>query len=428
MGFPRVSETFIASEIHRVEQAGIRVRLFVIKPVEEREAGLRHPVVERIRRDAGVPARHDGADRAAAPLAPAAPRAVRARAAPHAAPPPARAGPRARDRPRPGAARPPDAALRPAQDLPQGAAAGGRAGRPAARRARGPPPARALRARDDDGDDARLADRRRAVLLHRPRARHLRAPAQPEGLAATASCAPRASPSRAPRRTSATCAAIEPAARVHLVYHGLNADFARLLDAAEPRRSANGTLRVLGVGRLVAKKGFDTLVDACARPAARGVPFEAAIVGQDDKHGDEIRRRIAARGWTAGAAAGPDRPGRAAGRVPPRERAVHALPAAAERPRRDPERARRGDGGRRAGRSPPASPGIPELVEHERQRAARRARRPRGAGRGAASACTRTASWPRGWRARRAQTVRERFDGARHAQQLARPVRGGARP
>ena len=33
MGFPRVSETFIASELHRVERAGVRVRLFVIKPV-----------------------------------------------------------------------------------------------------------------------------------------------------------------------------------------------------------------------------------------------------------------------------------------------------------------------------------------------------------------------------------------------------------
>src|SRR5919108_3695006 len=48
MGFPRVSETFIASEIHRVEQAGIPVRLFVLKPVEERERGLRHPVVDAI--------------------------------------------------------------------------------------------------------------------------------------------------------------------------------------------------------------------------------------------------------------------------------------------------------------------------------------------------------------------------------------------
>src|ERR687892_2042760 len=48
MGFPRVSETFIASELHRVERAGIRVRLFVIKPVEERERALNHPVVDAI--------------------------------------------------------------------------------------------------------------------------------------------------------------------------------------------------------------------------------------------------------------------------------------------------------------------------------------------------------------------------------------------
>jgi hypothetical protein len=43
MGYPRVSETFIASEILRVERAGIPLRLFVIKPVEERERGHRHP-------------------------------------------------------------------------------------------------------------------------------------------------------------------------------------------------------------------------------------------------------------------------------------------------------------------------------------------------------------------------------------------------
>src|SRR3954466_11106387 len=49
MGFPRVSETFIASEIHRVEQAGVPLRLFVIKPVEEREQGTDHPVLDAIK-------------------------------------------------------------------------------------------------------------------------------------------------------------------------------------------------------------------------------------------------------------------------------------------------------------------------------------------------------------------------------------------
>ena len=40
MGYPRVSETFIASEVLRVERAGVPLRLFVIKPVEERERSL----------------------------------------------------------------------------------------------------------------------------------------------------------------------------------------------------------------------------------------------------------------------------------------------------------------------------------------------------------------------------------------------------
>src|SRR5690242_14052330 len=48
MGYPRVSETFIASEILRVERAGIPLRLFVVKPVEERERGHRHPVADEI--------------------------------------------------------------------------------------------------------------------------------------------------------------------------------------------------------------------------------------------------------------------------------------------------------------------------------------------------------------------------------------------
>ncbi|MEP3440866.1 MAG: glycosyltransferase family 4 protein [Sulfitobacter sp.] len=51
--------------------------------------------------------------------------------------------------------------------------------------------------------------------------------------------------------------------RVDLVYHGL--DLARFPDAPErPLRDANAPLRMMSVGRLVEKKGFDTLIDALA--------------------------------------------------------------------------------------------------------------------------------------------------------------------
>ena len=44
-GYPRISELFIASEIWRLEQLGLPLRLFVLKPADETE---HHPVVDRI--------------------------------------------------------------------------------------------------------------------------------------------------------------------------------------------------------------------------------------------------------------------------------------------------------------------------------------------------------------------------------------------
>jgi glycosyltransferase involved in cell wall biosynthesis len=82
---------------------------------------------------------------------------------------------------------------------------------------------------------------------------------------------------------------------VHVVYHGLNADFASLV-AGGVRRVEPPRVRLLAVGRLVRKKGLDTFVDACAALQSRGVDFEAVIAGESGDHEAEVRGRVTANG------------------------------------------------------------------------------------------------------------------------------------
>ena len=81
---------------------------------------------------------------------------------------------------------------------------------------------------------------------------------------------------------------------VHCIYHGLNADFTRLLKEQTETSSRNGPLRLLSVGRLVEKKGFDIFVEACGILRRRGVSFESLIVGEEGEHTEEVKRRITA--------------------------------------------------------------------------------------------------------------------------------------
>ena len=294
-GFPRLTETFVAGEIHRLERAGLPIRLFVIKPPELEQAAHPHPVVRRIlARPRYLPAL---TSLTSTPL-----RRWLVENLPRVWP----------------------ALERTARRCPVrtvGAAAQALAQAVRARRSFWSAPRKVYL--KEFLQAAALADE----LAATPEVRHLHAhfahgattvtwlasimtglpfsftahahdlysePLNPGGLLRRKIRA---------ARFVVTCTEanvhhlhrVEPEAEVHLVYHGLNPDFSAMLAGRRATRAVVG-LRLLAVGRLVAKKGFDTFVDACAEIARRGVPFEAVIVGQDGPHGQVVRRRIEALG------------------------------------------------------------------------------------------------------------------------------------
>ncbi|GAA1167077.1 glycosyltransferase family 4 protein [Ornithinimicrobium humiphilum] len=83
--------------------------------------------------------------------------------------------------------------------------------------------------------------------------------------------------------------ALEPTVR--LVRNGLDLTRFPFREPGAPRTP----LRVLGVGRLVEKKGFTHLVDAAAELVATGTPVAVRIVG-DGELGDRLAAQIADRG------------------------------------------------------------------------------------------------------------------------------------
>jgi glycosyltransferase involved in cell wall biosynthesis len=293
-GFPRLSETFIAGEIHRVEQRGLPIRLFVLKPPEPWQPAEPHPVVRRIR---AVPRYFPGTT----PLSGVTLRGWLPANLPPFLPSLART-----------AKRHPLGTAR--------AAAAGFAQAVRARRTRWSLPRKVYL--KEFLQAAVVADEVDAV----PGVRHLHAhfahgattvawlagliTGLPFSFTAHAhdlyndSLNPAGLLRRKLRaaRFAVTCTAanrrhlltIEPRTPVHLVYHGLNPDFARFLADADGDAARPESLRILAVGRLVAKKGFDTLVEACGLLLQGGIPFEAVIAGQAGDLSGTVRARIEA--------------------------------------------------------------------------------------------------------------------------------------
>ena len=267
MGFPRVSETFIASEL-LPGRAGGRAAA-AVRGQAGRGARARRCAIRSSTRSARGRSTSPTPSTLTAAAAPLAPRATSRRSCPRCgaspaaaraaspAPPPPPLAQALRDR------RTPLSGPRKiyVKELLQAIALADRV----LARARRPPPARALRPRHHDDHLARRAHRRAAVLVHRPRARHLRRAPEPEGLAAP-QAARRAlrrhlhrgqrPPPRARSRPRRTCTSSTTG----------STPTSRACSPSRAPRRADGDrpLRVLAVGRLVAKKGFDVLVDACA--------------------------------------------------------------------------------------------------------------------------------------------------------------------
>jgi glycosyltransferase involved in cell wall biosynthesis len=83
--------------------------------------------------------------------------------------------------------------------------------------------------------------------------------------------------------------------KIHGIYHGLNINqFVPPQADALCRNSATVTPRLLAVGRLVEKKGFKYLIEACRILHERKVSFHLDIVGERGDQSDAVARAIRA--------------------------------------------------------------------------------------------------------------------------------------
>jgi glycosyltransferase involved in cell wall biosynthesis len=291
-GYPRLSELFIASEIHRLEQIGIRLRLFVIKRGDD---ALRHPTVDRIEAVpeylpetasvSGTPLWRwllQHLPRFAAPLARTArhhPFGV-ARAACAAGAQAVRARTTFWSAPRKVYVK----------EFLQAVAI--------ADRLRDAANVRHLHAHFCHGATtvawlaAMISGRTFSFTAH---AKDLYTPSlNPAGLLRRKLAAAKfaVTCTEANRTFMLEHAGATPLFRV---YHGLNTEFAELMArqvSGSNRPAPAQRLRIISVGRQVPKKGFDLLVAACAELARRGITVDATIIGERGDHTDALAATI----------------------------------------------------------------------------------------------------------------------------------------
>lgn len=280
-GYPRLSETFIASEIWRLEQLGVPLRLYVCKPADE---PTHHPVVDRI---AATPVYLPETTSLSAttfprwlranlrPFLPAVGRVARrhplglVRAAGAAAAQAVRA--RKGWRPRSVYGKELLVAVALADELD----AAGDVGHLHAHFAHGTTTVTWLA--------STIVDRPFSFTGH---AKDIyRVSLNPAGLLARKLRAARfvltcTSANVEHLNAVARGAGVDRDVDIVLAYHGLNADFARLLADAPPAEPPE-RFRIVSVGRLVAKKGFDVLIEAVAQLRDRGLDAELVIAGED---------------------------------------------------------------------------------------------------------------------------------------------------
>jgi len=78
------------------------------------------------------------------------------------------------------------------------------------------------------------------------------------------------------------------ASKIHRVYNGM--DLANFLEVG-PKTSTGGTVEILSVGRLVAFKGFEYLIEACEQLRQRNIQFHCEIIGDGPLH-EKLQHQI----------------------------------------------------------------------------------------------------------------------------------------